>query len=335
MLDNRKKRVLQAIVEEYINSAEPVSSGALVKKHNLQYSSATIRNDMAELEQIGLLDKPHTSAGRIPSSKGYRFYVDELLQPDNISKAEINFIQSKLQKRVNELEELTKNITNTLAEVTHYTSLAVGPKNDTHNIEDIKFVLLGNNILMAVVLTDAGIIKETIIKLEEEISYEQVESLNQIFNARLRGKPLEKINQPLEQYIISEMNFQLNIIKSVVDQLNSELEKKQDIYLEGTNNVFNFPEFKQIESAKNFLQLLDTKDVIENLLQNGISEDVNVYIGTQNEEDTLKNLSLVTFKHTLNGKDLGTIGIIGPTRMDYSKVISIMKYISRYLNGMT
>ena len=335
MLDNRKKRVLQAIVEEYINSAEPVSSGALVKKHNLQYSSATIRNDMAELEQIGLLDKPHTSAGRIPSSKGYRFYVDELLQPDNISKAEINFIQSKLQKRVNELEELTKNITNTLAEVTHYTSLAVGPKNDTHNIEDIKFVLLGNNILMAVVLTDAGIIKETIIKLEEEISYEQVESLNQIFNARLRGKPLEKINQPLEQYIISEMNFQLNIIKSVVDQLNSELEKKQDIYLEGTNNVFNFPEFKQIESAKNFLQLLDTKDVIENLLQNGISEDVNVYIGTQNEEDTLKNLSLVTFKHTLNGKDLGTIVIIGPTRMDYSKVISIMKYISRYLNGMT
>ena len=327
MLDDRKKRVLQAIVEEYINSAEPVSSGTIVKKHNIQCSSATIRNDMMELEQIGLLDKPHTSAGRVPSPKGYRFYVDKLLKEDNISFEEINYIKSKLQNKVNEIEELTKIVTNTLAEVTHYTSLAIGPKAEVQNIEDIKFVLLGRNILMAVILTDAGIIKETIIKFENEITQSQVDDLNYIFNVKLYGKPLT------EEYIMSEMNSQLNIIKPILKQINKVLSENSKLYLEGQNKVFDYPEFKEADVARNFLNLLDEKDIVENIIANGISKDVNVYIGDEQEDKNFKNLSLITFKHELDGKELGTIGIIGPTRMDYSKVISIMKYISKYLNG--
>ncbi len=170
MLDNRKKRILQAIVEEYINTAEPVSSGALLQNYGLKCSSATIRNDMAELEHIGYLDKPHTSAGRVPSAKGYRFYVDELLNDKKISLNEIQYIKSKLETKVNEIEDLTKIATNTLSEITHYTSLAVGPKTNRQNIEDIKFVLLGSRVLMAVILTDAGAIKETIIKFDEDIT---------------------------------------------------------------------------------------------------------------------------------------------------------------------
>lgn len=134
MLDKRKKEILQAVIDEYINTAEPVSSGTLVKKYGLDYSSATVRNELAELEHIGYLDKPHTSAGRVPSEKGYRFYVDELLNDEDISMEEIKYIQSKLSTKVNEIEDLTKIATTTLSEITHYTTVAIGPKNDTQII---------------------------------------------------------------------------------------------------------------------------------------------------------------------------------------------------------
>ncbi len=170
MLDSRKKKVLQAIIEEYINTAEPVSSAAITINHGLNCSSATIRNDMAELEKEGYLDKPHTSAGRIPSAKGYRFYVDELLNDENISLDEIQFIKSRLETKVNEIEELTKITTNTISELTHYATVAIGPKTIEQTIEDIKFVLLGNRVLMAVILTNSGAIKESIIKFDEDIT---------------------------------------------------------------------------------------------------------------------------------------------------------------------
>ena len=334
MLDDRKKRVLQAIIEEYINTAEPVSSASIVKNHNLKFSSATIRNDMADLEQQGFLDKPHTSAGRVPSSIGYRFYVDKLLRDDDISLQEIEYIKSKLQTKVNEIEELTKIVTSTLSEITHYTSLAIGPKADMHNIMDIKFVLLGSRVLMAVILTDAGIIKETIIKFEKDITQEQVDNINYIFNAKLVGKPLNSINKPMEEYIMHEMNYQLDIIKPILEQINKVINENSNIYMDGQNNVFDYPEFNKIDTARNFLNIIDTKEILEELLDDTEIEDVKVSIGEENEKCNMKDFSIVTFKHILGGKNLGTIGIIGPTRMDYSKVISIMKYISKQLNDL-
>ena len=333
MLDDRKKQVLQAIIEEYISTAEPVSSGALVQKYNLDYSSATIRNEMADLEKSGYLDKPHTSSGRVPSAKGYRLYVDELLKDDDISLEEIKYIQSKLETRVNEIEELTKIATNTLSEVTHYTSVAIGPRTNLQNIEEVKFVLLGTRMLMAVILTDTGIIKETIIKFDEDITEEQVNTLNFIFNNKLKGKPIEEIDKPLEEYIFSEMNYSLNVIKPIMQQLDKVINEEAKVYLEGTNKVFELPEFKSLEVAKNFVNLIDTKQVMLDLLNTGFAKDINVYIGDENENEQLKDFSIITFKHRYQDKDLGTIGIIGPKRMDYSKVISVMKYISKKLNG--
>ncbi len=333
MLDERKKRILQAIVDEYINTAEPVSSGAIVRKYGLDCSSATIRNEMVELEKGGYLDKPHTSSGRIPSAQGYRFYVDELLKEDDISLEEIKYIQSKLETRVNEIEELTKIATNTLSEITHYTSVAVGPRNNLQNIEEVKFVLLGTRMLMAVILTDTGIIKETIIKFDEDITEEQVNTLNFIFNNKLRGKPLESIDKPLEEYIFSEMHYSLKVIKPVMEQLDKVINEESEIYLEGANKAFELPEFRSLEVAKNFINLLDTKEIVLDLLNTGFAKDINVYIGDENDNQQLKDFSIITFKHRYQNKDLGTIGIIGPKRMDYSKVISVMKYISKKLNG--
>lgn len=333
MLDSRKKRVLQAIIEEYINTAEPVSSAAITTNHGLNCSSATIRNDMAELEKEGYLDKPHTSAGRVPSAKGYRFYVDELLNDENISLDEIQFIKSRLETKVNEIEDLTKITTNTISELTHYATVAIGPKTIEQAIEDIKFVLLGSRVLMAVILTDSGSIKESIIKFDEDITSSQVENLNFIFNNKLRGKPLGKIDKPMEEYITSEMNNQINVIKPIIDQMNKAIGESENLYLEGASRVFDFPEFNKIDTARNFLNILDTKEMMIDLLNTGFAKDINVYIGDENSNAELKDFSIVTFKHTIGNKDLGTIGIIGPKRMDYSKVISVMKYISKNLNN--
>jgi len=331
-LDERKKKILQAIIEEYIQTATPVSSGSLVDNSEINCSSATIRNEMAELEKIGFLEKPHTSAGRVPSQTGYRYYVDELVRDDAISRAEMEFIKSKLETKVNNLEELTKITTTALSEITHYTTIAVSPDVNKHTISDIKFVLLGTRMLMAVILTDSGIVRESIIKFDEDIEQEQIDDLTYIFRNKLVGKPLEKLEGPIEEFIISEMKAGINVIKKIIEEINKILDESQKVYLEGTNKVVDMPEFKKVDIAKDFLNVLDAKDLVADVLNTGLAQNINVYIGDESEHDELKNFSIITFNHLLEGKDIGTIGIIGPTRMDYSKVISVMKYISKKLN---
>ncbi len=187
-------------------------------------------------------------------------------------------------------------------------------------------------MLMAVILTDSGIVKETIIKFDEDITEEQVTTLNFIFNNKLKGKPLESIDKPLEEYIFSEMNYSLKVIKPVMQQLNKVINEESQVYLEGANKAFELPEFKSLEVAKNFINILDTKEMVLDLLNTGFANDINVYIGDEQENEQLKDFSIITFKHRYQDKDLGTIGIIGPKRMDYSKVISVMKYISKKLS---
>ena len=284
-MDERKKKVLQAIVEEYVNTAEPVSSNLLTQKDELNnYSSATIRNEMADLEKSGYLEKTHTSSGRIPSEKGYRYYVDELLRDDNIS------------------------------------------------IEEIKFVKLGQRMLMAVILTNSGMVKETIIKFDEDISDKQIETINYMFNKKLKGQPLEIIDVPLEKYLINEMKYSVKVIKPIIEQIKKVLKEERQLYLEGANKSFDLPEFNSLEVAKNFINIIDEKELMADMLDSGFAKDINVYIGDENEREQLKDFSIITFKHKVGNKDLGTIGIIGPKRMDYSKVISVMKYINKKLN---
>lgn len=332
MLDQRKKKVLQAIVEEYVNTAEPVSSSLLTKKEDLNYSSATIRNEMADLEKSGYLEKTHTSSGRVPSEKGYRYYVDELLRDDNISLEEIKYISDKLETKVNEIEELTKLTTTTISEITHYTTVAIGPSVDEQLIQEIKFVMLGTKMLMAIILTNTGMVKETIIKFDEEITEKQVETINYMFNKKLKDQPLEIIDLPLEEYLINEMKYSVKVIKPIIEQIKKAIQQEKQIYLEGANKAFDLPEFNSLEVAKNFINIIDEKELMADMLNSGFAKDINVYIGDENEKEELKDFSIITFKHKVGNKDLGTIGIIGPKRMDYSKVISVMKYISKKLN---
>lgn len=330
MLDDRKKRILQAIVDEYVNTAEPVSSGAISKKKGLDFSSATIRNEMSELEKSGYLEKTHTSSGRIPSVKGYRLYVDELLKEDNISLEEIKYIKEKLQIKADQIEDLTKIASNTLSEITHYTTVAIGPKVTKQIIKEIKFVLLGSRMLMAVILTNTGMIKETIINFGEDIYDDQIETINLLFNSKLQGKPLEKINEPLDEYIFTEMKSSASMIKTIIEQLNKVIYEESKLYLEGTNKSFDLPELSKAETARNFINILENKSEVVDLLDNEISKDINVYFGDELDDENLKDFSIVTLRS--DEKDLGTIGIIGPKRMNYSKIISVMRYIQRLID---
>lgn len=330
MLDDRKKRILQAIVDEYVNTAEPVSSGAISKKKGLDFSSATIRNEMSELEKSGYLEKTHTSSGRIPSVKGYRLYVDELLKEDNISLEEIKYIKEKLQIKADQIEDLTKIASNTLSEITHYTTVAIGPKVTKQIIKEIKFVLLGSRMLMAVILTNTGMIKESIINFGEDIYEDQIETINLLFNSKLQGKPLEKINEPLDEYIFTEMKSSASMIKTIIEQLNKVIYEESKLYLEGTNKSFDLPELSKAETARNFINILENKSEVVDLLDNEISKDINVYFGDELDDENLKDFSIVTLRS--DEKDLGTIGIIGPKRMNYSKIISVMRYIQRLID---
>jgi len=332
MLDERKRKILKEIVDEYIESAEPVSSAIIVEKYEQDISSATVRNDMAELEKAGYLEKPHTSAGRIPSAKGYRLYVDELLKYDDISLEEIKYIGEKLENKVAGIEELTKIATTTLSEITHYTTVSIGPKTSKQNIEEIKFVMLGTRMLMGIIVTDTGLVRETIIKFDEDITEEQIETLNYFFNNKLKGEPLEKIDTSFEEYIFRELKYSINIIKPIIEQMQKLIEEEEKIYLEGTNKSFELPEFRSLELAKNFVNILDTKEVMLDILDTGFADDIKIYIGDESDNEDLKDFSIVTFKHAIGDKDIGTIWIIGPKRMNYSKVVSVMKYISKKLN---
>lgn len=245
MLEERKKRVLQAIVEIYIQTAEPVSSNAIMNLDGLEYSSATIRNEMAELEKMGYIEKPHTSAGRVPSAKGYRYYVDELLQEDKITLDEIKYISDKLETKINELEEITKIASSTISEITHYTTVSIGPSSDIQKIENIRFVLLSPRMMMAVILTDNGLVKETIIKFDEDITENQVQTLSHMFNNKLKGEPITKIDKPLEKYLVEEMSYSVSLIKPIIEQMKKVVEE-ESVHLEGANRLFELPEFNSL-----------------------------------------------------------------------------------------
>ena len=187
-------------------------------------------------------------------------------------------------------------------------------------------------MLMAIILTNTGMVKETIIKFDEDITEKQVETINYMFNNKLKGKPLDIIDIPLEKYLISEMKYSVKVIKPIIEQIKKVIVEDRQIYLEGANKSFDLPEFNSLEVAKNFINIIDEKELVTDMLDSGFAKNINVYIGDENEKDELKDFSIITFKHKVGDKDLGTIGIIGPKRMNYSKVISVMKYINKKLN---
>lgn len=333
MLDERKLKVLKAIINSYIVSAEPIGSKTVSKEYNLGVSSATIRNEMSDLEELGYLNKPHTSAGRIPSDKAYRLYVNELLKlkSPTVDVSKKNEIKDVLIKGSWEMEDLIQNSVKILSAITSYTALIATPKLNTNKIRTIKLVPIDLYEILIVIVTDTGIIKNSIVKLDKTIPKDHLEIISNFLNEKLKGLSFDEIIADENDELYKDVHEFINIIKEIILVIEKSMEDLQvvDIYADGLAKILNFPEYKDVNKAKSIMSFIEDKDLIlEVLLNDSYSQDINIIIGNENIHDPIKDCSIVTATYRMDGKVIGQIGVIGPTRMDYLKLINTVRLFS-------
>ncbi len=334
-MDERKKRILQAIIDDYIDTAEPIGSRTIARKHELGLSSATIRNEMADLEEMGYLAQPHTSAGRVPSDKGYRMYVDQLMQVYDLQQDEIEKIKSAMELRINELSQLIRQASAVLSRFTRYTSMVVTPQMKASTIKALQVVPIEAGKAMIIVVTNAGVVRNNLIKISEQIKPDTLIMVSNALNSKLNGLTIEQVNKQLILEIEREIGMSaellipvLNGVAECISQIDST-----EVYVEGTTNILNHPEFKDIMKAKEFMNMLDEKARIGRILFDA-SESVGIVvkIGSENDLSGIQECSLISANYNVADTFIGTIGIIGPTRMEYPKVISSMNYIRKFMS---
>lgn len=336
LLDDRKLRILQAIIDDYIHTAEPVGSRTIAKKHELGLSSATIRNEMADLEEMGFLEQPHTSAGRVPSDKGYRLYVDQLMKIDELSDMEIDKIRNEMDIRINELSQIIRTASVVMSKLTRYTSMAVTPTKRS-SIKAVQLVPIEPGKALLIIVTDSNVVRNSMVRVPEKIAPDFIIQVSNMLNDKLKGFTVQMLKDNILGAEIEQLtSLPYGLIKPVLDVIEELLTSidQPEVYLEGTTNILNFPEFKEIQKAKEFLEILDEKKLISDLLIANLynKNDIIIQIGNENVIDSIKDCSLITTTYNVGDHIIGTIGIIGPTRMEYSKVVSSMNYIRKKIN---
>lgn len=334
-MDERKKKILQAIIDDYIDTAEPIGSRTIARKHELGLSSATIRNEMADLEEMGYLAQPHTSAGRVPSDKGYRLYVDHLMQVHELQTDEIEKIKQTMEMKINELSQLIRQASAALSRFTRYTSMAVSPQMKTSTIKAIQVVPIETGKAMLIVVTNAGIVRNNLVKISESLQPDILIMISNALHNKLAGLTIEQVNlriiKELEKEIGMSADILLPILNGAAECINQI--DHPEVYVEGTTNIFNHPEFRDMVKAREFMNMLDEKTGICKALFDSIdSGGVLVKIGTENDLMGIRECSLITANYNIADTFVGTIAIIGPTRMEYPRVISSMKYIKKFMS---
>lgn len=338
-IDGRKLKILQAIIHNYIINAEPIGSRTISKKYDLGVSPATIRNEMSDLEELGFLLQPHTSAGRIPSNKAYRLYVDKLTENQNLTKEKLNNLDKKMLEEIGRIEELIENSASILSKLTNYTSLAIAPQFKLSKIKHIQLVPVDDIRVLLVIVTDSGIVKNTMLRLEKNISNDQLNIISNILTEKLKGEMIGGIGKILEKDINHNIYEYKDILDSLITTINNSFNSIDTIesYSNGITKIFNFPEYNDIDKAKSFISFMQNKDNIIDMLINSDLKDarnLGISIGEENTYDEIKNCSLITATYKVNGKIIGKIGVIGPTRMEYSKVIPVVQRLSLDLSNI-
>ena len=333
MLDNRKLRVLYAIINSYITSAEPIGSRTITKQYDLGVSSATIRNEMCDLEELGYLNKPYSSAGRVPSDKAYRLYVNEILknQNYNIDLGKKNEIKKILIGESREIEQLLQNSAKVLSAITSYTALALSPSMKDSKIKHIQLIPIDERQVLMVLISNNGTVKNSIFRLNKEVPEEQINTISNYLNHRLKGLAVDEISEELSEGIMREIYEYKTTIDKIIPIINQSMEDidNVDLYSDGITKILNFPEYKDLEKAKSFISFIEDKDlVVDLLLNNSISQDIEIVIGNENIYESIKDCSLITTTYKLGDKTIGKIGIIGPTRMDYLNLINTLQLFS-------
>lgn len=333
VIDERKIKILQAIIDDYISTGEPIGSRTIAKKYELGVSPATIRNEMADLEELGYLEQPHTSAGRVPSSKGYRLYVDKLMEQQKLSLEEQLAIKNEIiDMALLQVDKLVKQVSSLLSELTKLTCVAKTPSLSKGFIKSLQLMAIDERNILVVIITDRGV-KNNIIKVNHMPSDKEFLQINSVLNNKLRSHTIEEINleviNSIRNNLVGFDDIFNPLVKVLYDTL-SNLDSKDDVITEGATNIFNYPEYNDIESAKEILNLLEDKEKINKLLDN--KEGLSIMIGDENYLPGAKKCSVISAVYFMDNVPVGTIGLIGPRRINYSKVVSIMAEVMKEFN---
>ncbi|ALS27270.1 heat-inducible transcriptional repressor HrcA [Paenibacillus cisolokensis] len=332
MLTERQRMILNAIVDDYIRSAEPVGSRSISKRGDVGYSAATIRNEMADLEELGFLEQPHTSAGRVPSIKGYRYYVDHLVKLGDVNEHELKLLRSYIAEKMRGMEQVTQHAAMILSNLTNYTSIFLGPETFNTTLKHFQLVPLNEDTAVAIIVTSTGHVENTTVSIPSDMSMSDMERIVNILNAKLAGVPLVQLRSKLFSEVGEELSRYAAHCERMIDVLTGVLKEGEGnrVFLSGTTNILTQPEFKDVDKVKTLLDLLEETPTIMKLFAD-LPAGIQVRIGTENEHEAINNCSLITATFSIDGQSLGTIGILGPTRMEYGKVISLLDVLSKDL----
>jgi heat-inducible transcriptional repressor len=333
-LDKRKVKILKAIISSYIDNAEAVGSRTISKKYELGVSPATIRNEMSDLEEMGFLVQPHTSSGRIPTDKAYRYYVDDLWRKVKTSKNP-NFDQLRdiIEDKSNELDEIFRNSVRILSQFTRYTSFIVAPQLKQSVIKRVQMVPVSDTKVLLLIILQTNIVKQVMLRLNSPIPFDQMEKISESLTEKIYGYKLEDIDK-IKDSLIKELYYvresSNDALMDLLPYLMEQMLKIEEVnvFSDGITNILDLPEYNDVVKAREFISFVEDKDSVAKLLQYTGENDLDICIGSENKNYELRDCSLITATYKFNGKLIGRIGVIGPTRMDYNNVISTVKSIS-------
>lgn len=333
-LTERKLKILQAIISDYVKTAEPVGSRTISKKYDLGISPATIRNEMADLEEMGYLTHPHTSAGRVPSDMAYRLYVNALMEKPELSKEEKLVISERLRSGVNEFEKTIEHAASVLSEITNLTSFALTPKKDEDALKFINLLPVDDNTIVLMIVAESGKISNTALNIKVPYSEENLQLLAKTMTYNYKGKTISEVlkNNIIENFE-TDLNAMSGLAQDVMPNFMKTLEDMLNVnlYMEGLTNIFDIPEYNDLQKAKSFINMLSQKeDFTRKLIER--EDGVIVTIGEENADDIMNDCALITASYHVDGKLVGKIGVIGPTRMKYGEVTSIIEYLTDNLS---
>lgn len=336
ILDERKRTILKAIIQTYLETGEPVGSRTISKYTDLNLSSATIRNEMADLEEMGLIVQPHTSAGRIPTDRGYRIYVDEMMEE---KEREVTQMREFLIQKVDRVELLLQQLARILAQNTNYATMIAGPSLNRNKLKYIQLSRVDESKLLTVIVVEGNIIKNTILEIAQDLSENDILKLNILLNSTLNGLSLAEINLGIITKLKEEAGEYAMIVESVLAAVNEAIGdegSRQNVYTSGATNIFKYPELSDGQKASEIINAFEEKQQLATAISSTISESpgtgIQVYIGSESPIENMQDCSLVTANYELGEGLQGTIGIIGPKRMDYEKVINTLKQLTEQLD---
>lgn len=333
MLNERKKKILQIIIEDYISSAEPVGSRTIARKYDLGLSPATIRNEMSDLELLGYLEQPHTSAGRIPSAQAYRFYVDALIEPGTLTDNDMALIDGWYNERRRNIDDIFQSTAKILSRMTQNVSMVLTNQQTIANFCYLKFLPLDSQHAILCIVADDGSIDTNVVDIPLGMSSEEMDYLAGKMSKLLEDRNLSDISVEILQNVHTDVVEDKLIFSSLLQAVRKMTGRRQEqkVFLGGTKQLLNQPEFRDVERVRNLLGILEEEKVMKDLLQGGEDSGLKVTIGSENKFTGIQDCSMVQATYRLNGQIVGTMAVLGPTRMEYGKVISVMDYLHKYL----